>query len=60
MESKKGKIGLREFFGITILIIGLKLQDDTPAILFKRLDNAAWIAPINYRHPSYRSTLFSL
>lgn len=46
MESKKGKIGLREFFGITILIIGLKLQDDTPAILFKRLDNAAWIAPI--------------
>ncbi|MGM8216667.1 GerAB/ArcD/ProY family transporter [Bacillaceae bacterium W0354] len=46
MEKHKEKIGVREISGITVLIIGTKLQDDTPAILYVDLLNAAWMAPI--------------
>jgi spore germination protein KB len=46
MEKHKGKIGLREYMAITLLAIGTKLADDTPAILFHNLENSAWMAPI--------------
>jgi spore germination protein KB len=46
MEHHKGKIGIREYVAIIILAVGTKLADDTPAILFNHLGNAAWMAPI--------------
>lgn len=46
MEEPKGKIGNREFFAILVMTIGPKYGDDTPAILFNKLDTAAWMAPL--------------
>ncbi|MCS0669946.1 spore germination protein [Cytobacillus firmus] len=46
MEKIEGKIGGREFIAIIILTVGTKLADDTPAILYEKLGNAAWMAPI--------------
>lgn len=46
MEESKGKIGLKEFTVLAIIMLGLKVADDTPAILFERLFNAGWMAPI--------------
>ncbi|WP_029191105.1 GerAB/ArcD/ProY family transporter [Ornithinibacillus scapharcae] len=46
MEESKGKIGLKEFTVLTIIMLGLKVADDTPSILFERLFNAGWMAPI--------------
>ncbi|WP_077213452.1 GerAB/ArcD/ProY family transporter [Bacillus dakarensis] len=46
MEKKQGTLGLREFFAMTILMIGAKLSDDTPSILYDSLLNAAWMVPI--------------
>lgn len=45
MEEPKGKIGIREFFAILAMTIGPKYGDDTPAILYQKLDTAAWMAP---------------
>lgn len=45
MEQHTGKIGIREYVAMVILAIGTKLADDTPAILFEKLENASWIAP---------------
>lgn len=46
MEQLEGKIGVKEYFAIVILMIATKLADDTPAILFEPLFNAGWMAPI--------------
>ncbi|MBY0121706.1 endospore germination permease [Bacillus sp. S/N-304-OC-R1] len=46
MEESKGKIGLREFVAIIFLTVGPKYGDDSPTILYKYLDTAAWMAPI--------------
>ncbi|MFO1443711.1 endospore germination permease [Bacillus sp. Bva_UNVM-123] len=46
MVEHKGKIGVREFFAILAMTIGPKYGDDTPAILYKNLDTAAWMAPL--------------
>ncbi|WP_026905936.1 GerAB/ArcD/ProY family transporter [Paucisalibacillus globulus] len=46
MEESKGKIGLKEFIVLTIIMIGTKVADDTPAILFESLHNAGWMAPL--------------
>lgn len=45
MEQHTGKIGIKEYIAMVILAIGTKLADDTPAILFHKLENAAWITP---------------
>jgi spore germination protein KB len=45
MEQHTGKIGIREYIAMVILMIGTKLADDTPSILFQKLENAAWITP---------------
>ncbi|SET28079.1 spore germination protein (amino acid permease) [Oceanobacillus limi] len=46
MEQSKGKIGVKEFIAIIILMTGTKLADDTPAILYEKLSNAGWVAPL--------------
>ena len=46
MEEPKGKIGIREYFAILAMTIGPKYGDDTPAILYQRLETAAWMAPV--------------
>jgi spore germination protein KB len=46
MEDSKGKIGIKEFIAIIILSIGTKLTDDTTVILYKHMENAAWMSPI--------------
>lgn len=46
MEQQKGVIGIREYIAIIILTLGTKLTDDTPAILYNRLQNAAWMGII--------------
>ncbi|WP_180968276.1 GerAB/ArcD/ProY family transporter [Cytobacillus massiliigabonensis] len=45
MEDSKGKIGIKEFIAIIILSIGTKLTDDTTVILYKQIENAAWMSP---------------
>ncbi|MEH7223169.1 GerAB/ArcD/ProY family transporter [Bacillus sp. JJ1566] len=46
MELSKGKIGIREYVAIVILVVGVKLSDDTPIILAESLNNAYWMAPL--------------
>ncbi|QOR67728.1 GerAB/ArcD/ProY family transporter [Cytobacillus suaedae] len=43
--QQKDKVGIREFIAITIIIIGVKLSDDTPDLLLEDLKSAAWMAP---------------
>jgi spore germination protein KB len=45
MEQHTGKIGIREYVAMVILAIGTKLADDTPAIIFEKLETASWISP---------------
>lgn len=46
MEKSIGKIGIREYVAIIILVIGVKLSDDTPSILVEPLGSAYWMAPL--------------
>ncbi|MHC0036248.1 GerAB/ArcD/ProY family transporter [Pseudoneobacillus sp. C159] len=46
MEQRKDKIGMREYFAILILTIGVKLSDDTPSLLYDKILNGAWMAPL--------------
>ncbi|MEH7236108.1 GerAB/ArcD/ProY family transporter [Bacillus sp. JJ1562] len=46
MEQSRGKIGIREYVAIVILVIGVKLSDDTPTILVEFLSSAYWMAPL--------------
>jgi spore germination protein KB len=46
MEQQTGKIGIREYIAILLLVFGTKMTDDTPALLYDKLENAAWMAPI--------------
>lgn len=46
MKKSQDLIGVREYTAIVIIIIGIKLTDDTPSILHQSLLNAAWMAPI--------------
>ncbi|THE15379.1 hypothetical protein E1I69_00580 [Bacillus timonensis] len=46
MEQLRGKIGIREYVALLILVVGVKLSDDTPSILVDYLDNAYWMAPL--------------
>ncbi|WP_077618887.1 GerAB/ArcD/ProY family transporter [Bacillus sinesaloumensis] len=46
MEKSRGKIGIREYIAMVILTVGVKLSDDTPAILVDYLSNTLWMAPI--------------
>jgi spore germination protein KB len=46
MEQSVGKIGLKEFIALAVIMVGTKVADDTPAILFESLFNAGWMAPL--------------
>ncbi|WP_453994818.1 GerAB/ArcD/ProY family transporter [Bacillus nitroreducens] len=46
MEHSRGKIGIREYVAIVVLVVGSKLSDDTPSIFVGYLDSAFWMAPI--------------
>lgn len=46
MEKTSLKLGNKEFIAIIMLTVGTKLSDDTPTILYKHLDNAAWLGII--------------
>lgn len=46
MEKSIGKIGIREYVAIILLVVGVKLSDDTPAILIEPLGSAYWMAPL--------------
>jgi spore germination protein KB len=46
MKQQPGKIGIREFVSITILMVGSKATEDTPAYLYSHVQNAAWMIPL--------------
>ncbi|WP_442598876.1 GerAB/ArcD/ProY family transporter [Neobacillus sp. D3-1R] len=46
MNQSGGKIGIKEYVALVTLVIGTKLADNTPAILYEKMDNAAWMSPI--------------
>ncbi|MFZ3590789.1 GerAB/ArcD/ProY family transporter [Bacillus sp. DJP31] len=46
IKQSDGKIGTREFLGMIILTIGLKMSDITPATLFPFGKTATWMLPI--------------
>lgn len=46
MNQKPGKLGIREFVSIAILMVGAKATEDTPANLYSQVQNAAWMIPI--------------
>lgn len=45
-NNSTDKVGIREFSMMLLLIIGAKLADTTPVLLFKRAKNGAWMLPI--------------
>jgi spore germination protein KB len=46
MKPPKDKIGIQEFVALILLSIGVKLTDDTAALLYDKFLNSAWMAPI--------------
>ncbi|MEH7304453.1 GerAB/ArcD/ProY family transporter [Neobacillus drentensis] len=46
MKQQPGKIGIREYLSIAILMVGAKVTEDTPTALFQKVQNAAWMIPI--------------
>ncbi|MCM3570970.1 GerAB/ArcD/ProY family transporter [Neobacillus mesonae] len=46
MKQKPGKLGIREYAAIAILMVGSKATEDTPAFLYTGSQNAAWMVPI--------------
>ncbi|MFS0776803.1 GerAB/ArcD/ProY family transporter [Neobacillus sp. 3P2-tot-E-2] len=45
MKQQSGKIGVREFVSIAVLMVGSKASEDTPAHLYSQVQNAAWMIP---------------
>ncbi|MEH7072911.1 GerAB/ArcD/ProY family transporter [Neobacillus drentensis] len=46
MKQQVGKLGLREYISIAILMVGAKATEDTPTILFNKVHNSSWMLPI--------------
>jgi spore germination protein KB len=46
MQQSKQLIGIKEYIAIVLLMIGTKLTDDTPSLLYEYIENAGWMAPI--------------
>ncbi|RFU66396.1 hypothetical protein D0469_17340 [Peribacillus saganii] len=46
IDNNKGKIGIKEYSAILMMMVGTKLSDDTPALLFDDLESSAWMIPI--------------
>lgn len=46
MNESKGMIGLKQYVAIFLIVIGTKITDDKPAMLYEALLNSAWMMPI--------------
>lgn len=46
MKKQQGKLGIREYVSIVILMIGAKGTESTPSMLYNQVQNAAWMVPI--------------
>jgi spore germination protein KB len=46
MNKQPGKLGIREYIAIAVLMIGAKATEDTPSLLYNQVQNAAWMIPI--------------
>ncbi|MCQ6277210.1 GerAB/ArcD/ProY family transporter [Bacillus sp. V3B] len=46
MKQQPGKLGIREYVAIAIFMVGAKATEDTPALLYKEGQSAAWMIPI--------------
>ena len=46
MKQQPGKLGIREYLSIAILMVSSKAAEDTPAVLYNHVQNAAWMIPI--------------
>lgn len=46
LKRSHGKMGTREFFAFIVLSIGMKATDNTPSLLLRDGENAAWMIPI--------------
>ncbi|MFF2448341.1 GerAB/ArcD/ProY family transporter [Neobacillus sp. NPDC058068] len=46
MKQQPGKLGIREYVSIAILMVGTKATEDTPSMLYNQVQNAAWMIPI--------------
>lgn len=46
MNQQPGKLGIREYVSIAILMVGLKATEETPAGLYNMVQNAAWMIPL--------------
>jgi spore germination protein KB len=46
MKQQSGKLGIREYASILILVAGVKAADDTPTAIYSHVQNAAWMMPI--------------
>jgi spore germination protein (amino acid permease) len=46
MKQQQGKLGIREYVSIAILMVGAKAMEDTPTHLYMKVQNASWMIPI--------------
>src|SRR4051794_26965030 len=46
MKRQQGKLGIREYIAIIVLMIGYKATEDTPAALYTQVQNSGWMVPI--------------
>lgn len=46
MNQHPGKLGIREYVSIAILMVGAKATEDTPTMLYNKVQNAAWMLPL--------------
>ncbi|WP_066306829.1 GerAB/ArcD/ProY family transporter [Bacillus sp. FJAT-29814] len=46
MKQKPVKLGIREYVAIAILMAGARATEDTPANLYQKVENAAWMVPL--------------
>ena len=44
--NKPGKLGIREYVSIAILMVGMKPTGDLPAALYSMVQSAGWMIPL--------------
>lgn len=54
MKQQPGKLGIREYVSIVILMVGSKATEATPSGIYAQVQNAAWMVPI------FSGVLFSI
>jgi spore germination protein KB len=46
MIQQPGKLGVREYVSLAIFMVGAKATEDTPTLIYSKVQNAAWMIPI--------------